>query len=1160
MATDETRDLPDVAPEDGTGDEENGAGLDRLQVLPLVALRDTVIFPEMIVPLQVGRDRSVKALDRAVRTSQPVALVTQRSSEQEEITSVDELYPVGTLAKIAQVIRLQDGTIRAIVQGQRRIRLLDLLQTEPHLEARVEVIDDASDKTLEIEALMASIHGQIEQYVNSGASVPPEVAVAARNISDGGLLADMTAYSPEMTTEQRQELLETIDIADRLRLASQFLAKQIEVLELKGRIQSEVKSEMDKTQREYILREQMKAIQKELGEDDPAVAEASELREKVEQSAMPDEVKERALKEVDRLSRIPSASPEQGVIRTYVDWLVSLPWGVETDDNLDLDDAEKILNEDHWGLEKVKERIVEYMAVRKLADKIRSPILLFVGPPGVGKTSLGKSIARAMGRKFVRMSLGGIHDEAEIRGHRRTYIGALPGRVIQNIKTAGSANPVFMLDEIDKVGMDFRGDPSSALLEVLDPEQNNTFADNYLEVPFDLSKVLFIATANMVDTIPPALRDRMEMIQLAGYTQLERVRIAERFLVPKQLEAHGLTEENLKFDEAALVRLIQAFTREAGVRNLEREIANVARKVARRVAGDPKTKVVVKAEDLEEYLGPGRFEYGELEAEDTIGMVTGLVVSDAGGDIVQVEATRMDGKDDFILTGQLGSVMQESARAGLSYIRARTKELGIDPGAFEKSTIHIHVPAGATPKDGPSAGVTMATAMASLLTGKPVRRDLAMTGEITLRGRVLPIGGLKSKLLAAHLAGVKTVLIPSRNEKDLVDVPDEVRQQLRIVPVENMDQVLAEALIDAPRPAARIKAEREERQQLVTRRPRRPRKSKEETPIAAAGDEASRRPAAGGPAGLDSLRPDGRPDLRRAPDRTDGLQGLLRDPRRPEDGDPGRDQEGVPQARARAPSGHEQGPRCREALQGGERGAGGPHRSGEAQAVRRARGQLAGVSAGRIRLGRRDRLGRLRRRSGRHAMAVPHRIRRRDGRLQRLLPPVLRRRCSGRRQPVRWRCGRLRVRRHLRPRRRRHAGPAAGHPIGTGERRGDPGGGCDRRRAHGQRQRATAPREDPARRERRLEGQAQRGGGRWRPRHQRAGQAGSPFRTERRRPARRAAADPGRGAPRRGGPRAHADRQREAAHPPEHAERPGDPGQRVAACRSVARRRRETWS
>jgi ATP-dependent Lon protease len=846
VATDETRDTPDVAP----GDDENGTNLDKLQVLPLVALRDTVIFPEMIVPLQVGRDRSVKALDRAVRSSQPVALVTQRSSEQEEITSVDELYPVGTLAKIAQVIRLQDGTIRAIVQGQRRIRLLDLLQTEPHLEARVELIDDAAEKTLEVEALMASIHAQIEQYVNSGASVPPEVAVAARNIVDGGLLADMTAYSPEMTTEQRQELLETIDVADRLRLASGFLAKQIEVLELKGRIQSEVKSEMDKTQREYILREQMKAIQKELGEDDPAVAEATELREKVEQSAMPDEVKEKALKEVDRLARIPSASPEQGVIRTYVDWLVSLPWGIDTDDNLDLDEAEKVLNEDHWGLEKPKERIVEYMAVRKLAEKIRSPILLFVGPPGVGKTSLGKSIARAMGRKFVRMSLGGIHDEAEIRGHRRTYIGALPGRVIQNIKTAGSANPVFMLDEIDKVGMDFRGDPSSALLEVLDPEQNNSFQDNYLEVPFDLSKVLFIATANMLDTIPPALRDRMEVINLAGYTQLERVRIAERFLVPKQLEAHGLTADNLKFEEAALVRLIQAFTREAGVRNMEREIANVARKVARRVAGDAKTKVVIKSEDLEEYLGPGRFEYGELESEDQVGMVTGLVVSDAGGDIVQVEATRMDGKDDFILTGQLGDVMKESARAGLSYIRARTKVLGIDPGAFEKTTVHIHVPAGATPKDGPSAGVTMATAMASLLTGKPARRDLAMTGEITLRGRVLPIGGLKSKLLAAHLAGVKTVLIPSRNEKDLVDVPDEVRQQLRIVPVENMDQVLSEALIDAPRPAARIKAEREERQQLVTRRPRRQRKPKEEAPIAATGDgkAPADQPPAGQPA------------------------------------------------------------------------------------------------------------------------------------------------------------------------------------------------------------------------------------------------------------------------------------------------------------------------
>jgi ATP-dependent Lon protease len=833
-------------PESPASSDGGERSIEQIQVLPLVALRDTVIFPEMIVPLQVGRDRSVKALDRAVRTSQPVALITQRSSETEEVNAVDELYSIGTLAKIAQVIRLQDGTVRAIVQGQRRIRLLDLVQTDPHLEARVEMVDESHENTLEVEALMASVQGQIEQYVSSGASVPPEVAVAARNIADGGLLADMVAYSPDMTTELRQQLLETLSVAERLRMVGQFLAKQIEVLELKGRIQSEVKSEMDKTQREYILREQLKAIQKELGEDDPAVAEAGELRSKVEESAMPAEVKEKALKEVDRLSRIPSASPEQGVIRTYVDWLVSLPWGVETEDNLDLVESEKVLNEDHYGLEKPKERILEYMAVRKLASKIRSPILLFVGPPGVGKTSLGKSIARAMGRKFVRMSLGGIHDEAEIRGHRRTYIGALPGRVIQSIKTAGSDNPVFMLDEIDKVGMDFRGDPSSALLEVLDPEQNNTFQDNYLEVPFDLSKVLFIATGNMADTIPPALRDRMEMIQLPGYTQLERLRIAERFLMPKQLENHGLTAEQLEISEAAMVRLIQAFTHEAGVRNLEREIANIARKVARKVASDASVKVVVQPEELEEYLGPARFEYGELDAEDQIGMATGLVVSDAGGDIVQVEATRMDGKDEFILTGQLGDVMKESARAGLSYIRARTKELGIDPSVFEKQTMHIHVPAGATPKDGPSAGVTMATAMASLLTGRPVRRDLAMTGEITLRGRVLPIGGLKSKLLAAHLAGVKTVLIPKRNEKDLVEVPEEIRSQLRLVPVETMDQVLAEALIDAPRPASRIKAERAARQKRLTPRSARRPKHTDKLPIPAKPEIPVDQPPAGG--------------------------------------------------------------------------------------------------------------------------------------------------------------------------------------------------------------------------------------------------------------------------------------------------------------------------
>jgi ATP-dependent Lon protease len=645
---------------------------------------------------------------------------------------------------------------------------------------------------------MRSVQSQIEQYVQSGAPVPPEAAVAARNITEPGLLADMVAYSPDMSTEQRQELLETIDVVERLKLVSAFLAHQIEVLELKGKIQSEVKSEMDKTQREYILREQLKAIQRELGEDDPQQAEINELREKVEQAGMPEEVQARAIREIDRMSRIPSASPEVGVIRTYVDWLVGLPWNVSTDDNLDIKEAARILDEDHYGLEKIKERILEYLAVRTLADTIRSPILCFVGPPGVGKTSLGKSVARAMGRKFVRMSLGGIHDEAEIRGHRRTYIGALPGRIIQNIKTAGSNNPVFMLDEVDKIGMDFRGDPSSALLEVLDPEQNNTFQDNYLEVPFDLSKTLFIATANLLDPIPAALQDRMEVIQLPGYTQQEKIEIGKRFLIPKQMTNHGLTEKHIEITDEAMVELVQAYTKEAGVRNIERELANVMRKVARSVAEGRKRKTVIDGKKLLEFLGPPRFEYGELESEDQTGAATGLVVTESGGDVVAVEVTRMAGKEDFILTGQLGEVMRESARAGLSWIRAHSQELGIDPQIFEKNTLHIHVPAGAIPKDGPSAGVTMATAIVSSLTGIPVRKDVAMTGEITLRGRVLPIGGLKSKILAAHLSGAGMVILPRKNEKDLRDVPEEIRKQIKLVLVDSMEQVLEAALRRKP--------------------------------------------------------------------------------------------------------------------------------------------------------------------------------------------------------------------------------------------------------------------------------------------------------------------------------------------------------------------------
>jgi ATP-dependent Lon protease len=782
-----------------TPDETTVTGAAGVRELPLVALRETVIFPEMIVPLQVGREKSVNALNAAVAEGGPIALVTQRQAEQEDIADPSELYEVGTLAKIAQVVQLQDGTVRAIVQGQSRLRLHRFASTDPYLRGVVEEVGDDSPSGLEVQALMRTVQAQIEQYVANGAPVPPEAAVAARNITEPGLLADMVAYSPDMTTEQRQELLETIEVTERLKLVSNFLARQIEILELKGRIQSEVKSEMDKTQREYILREQLKAIQRELGEDDPQQAEVNELREKVESAGMPEEIKARAIKEIDRMSRIPSASPEVGVIRTYVDWLVGLPWNVQTDDLLDIKEAAKILDEDHYGLEKIKERILEYLAVRTLADEIRSPILAFVGPPGVGKTSLGKSIARAMGRKFVRMSLGGIHDEAEIRGHRRTYIGALPGRIIQSIKTAGSNNPVFMLDEVDKIGMDFRGDPSSALLEVLDPEQNNTFQDNYLEVPFDLSKVLFVATANLLDPIPAPLRDRMEIIHLPGYTEQEKIEIGKRFLIPKQMKNHGLTEKHIQIPDETMTELVRSYTHEAGVRNLEREIANVMRKVARSVAEGRKRRTVVDVKKLATYLGPQRFEYGELEAEDQTGSATGLVVTEVGGDVVAIEVTKMEGREDFILTGQLGEVMRESARAGLSWTRAHAQELGIARETFEKNTLHIHVPAGGIPKDGPSAGITMALAIVSAFTGIPVRKDVAMTGEITLRGRVLPIGGLKSKILAAHLAGAKMVILPRKNEKDLRDIPDEIRKSMKLVLVDSMEQVLDTALRRKPK-------------------------------------------------------------------------------------------------------------------------------------------------------------------------------------------------------------------------------------------------------------------------------------------------------------------------------------------------------------------------
>ena len=780
-------------------DEDGATAPTGVVFLPLVPLREIVIFPEMVAPLKVGRDKSVSAV-RVAEDEGWVALVTQRNPEQEEVTELGQLHSMGTLAKIAQVVNLQDGTLRAVVQGQKRIRILDLDAGGAVLMVKAEVIETPVAEGVEVEALMKTVQSQVETYVTSGAPVPPEAAVAAKNITDPGLLADMTAYTPDMSTEQRQELLETIDVVDRLKYVSAFLARQIEILAIKGRIQSEVKSEMDKSQREYFLREQLKAIQRELGEDDPQQAEAAELREKVESSGMPDEVKSRALKELDRMARIPSASPEVGVIRTYVDWLISMPWNVSTEDRLDITEATKVLADDHYGLEKVKERIIEYLAVRKLAPQVKSPILCFAGPPGVGKTSLGKSIAKAMGRKFVRMSLGGLHDEAEIRGHRRTYIGALPGRIAQGIKSAGTKNPVFMLDEIDKLGADFRGDPSSALLEVLDPEQNATFQDNYLEVEFDLSQVLFVATANQLDTIPAPLRDRMEIIQIPGYTEAEKVEIAKRYLVPKQRENHGLKETQAVFPDTSIVHLIRYYTREAGVRNAEREIATLMRKIARAVAEKKSRKVTIDEKKMASWLGPERHEYGELEVADQVGSATGLVVTPVGGDVVTVEVGVMEGREELILTGQLGDVMKESARAALTWIKSHGAELGIPAERFEKSGLHIHVPAGAIPKDGPSAGVTMATAIVSALTGIPVRRDVAMTGEITLRGRVLPIGGLKSKALAAHASGARLVLIPKKNEKDLQEIPDEIRKALKIVPVETIGEVLELALRRRPKP------------------------------------------------------------------------------------------------------------------------------------------------------------------------------------------------------------------------------------------------------------------------------------------------------------------------------------------------------------------------
>ncbi len=763
-------------------------------VLPLIPLRDLILFPNLVVPLFVGRERSINALEESMRSEHLVALVTQKHAETQDPLPED-VYEIGCVVSVLQELKLPDGTAKALVEGKQRIRIKEFVATDPYLQVRVEYYDDDEKADVEAQALMRNLVADFEQASELGKPIPQEVLVAATAIEEPGRLADFVTFHLSLKVEEKQMILEAIDPKARLQKTTDFLRKELEILEIGSKIQNRVKESMSKTQREYFLREQLKAIQQELGVFDESQAEVEEYREKIRVSGMPELVEEKALKELSRLEKMPQAAAESSVIRTYIDWLVGLPWQTEDEEKLDLLEAEAILEEDHYGLEKVKERVLEYLAVHKLTDHMRGPILCFVGPPGVGKTSIGRSIARALNRKFIRMSLGGVRDEAEIRGHRRTYVGALPGRIIQSINQAGTKNPVFMMDEVDKVGMDFRGDPTSALLEVLDPEQNNAFQDHYLEAPFDLSNVMFITTANLLDPIPPALRDRMEVIHFPGYTEDEKLEIAKKYLVPKQLKEHGLSTSKLDIQDSALHEIIRRYTREAGVRNLERTIATICRQIARKVVEGKKGKTIVTGRTAHKYLGPPKFSFGLAEERDEVGVATGLVWTEVGGDVIFIEATTMKGKGTLTLTGQLGDVMRESAQAAVSYIRSNAAVLGIDPEFNDQLDLHIHVPAAAIPKDGPSAGITMATALVSVLTGRRVRRDIAMTGEITLRGKVLPIGGLKEKLLAAHRAGIKTVLVPKENLRDLDLVPEHVRTEMQILPVEGMDQVLSKALV-----------------------------------------------------------------------------------------------------------------------------------------------------------------------------------------------------------------------------------------------------------------------------------------------------------------------------------------------------------------------------
>jgi ATP-dependent Lon protease len=796
------------APEVHASDGQNGE-----RELPLVPLINTVLFPHMLTPLFVGRERSVAAVEAAMENDRTILAIAQREQDTEDVGTGD-LFTIGVEAHIQRVLKMPDGSTSIVVQGRRRMRVSDFTAERPMLRAAAVPIYTDEEKSIAVEAMMRAVLSLFEKVVKLSRTLPDDSYIMAMNVDEPGWLADLIASTLPLDVPRRQEILETIDPEERLRRLSIMLTQELDVLELESRIHTQVQKEVDKSQREFFLREQMKAIQRELGQEDPLQRELLDLRERILLAGMPEKVQLKALDELERMEAMSPAAPEYSVIRTYLDWLLDLPWLQQTDDTNDLIEAAHTLDANHYGLPKVKERMLEFMAVRQLAGpRLKAPILCFVGPPGVGKTSLGRSIAEALGRHFVRISLGGIHDEAEIRGHRRTYIGALPGRIVKAMKDVGTVNPVFMLDEIDKLGSDFRGDPAAALLEVLDPEQNNAFSDHYLDVPYDLSHVMFVTTANLLDPIPPPLRDRMEVIHLPGYTEEEKLQIARQFLVPKQIEANGLapdpntnpnnngqeiTHYDVQFGEKALRHLIRHYTYEAGVRNLEREIGSICRKIARRVAEGRIFPRTITPAVIEKYLGPPLRTHGAAEARDEVGVATGLSWTANGGDTMAIEVSVMDGRGALTLTGQLGDVMRESAQAALSFARANARRLGIDDRRFDKTDIHIHVPEGAVPKDGPSAGITLATALISALTGHAIKRDVAMTGEITLRGRVLPVGGVKEKILGAHRAGIGTVILPRRNEHDLDEVPAHVKRKLSFAYVEHMDEVLTQAFCASP--------------------------------------------------------------------------------------------------------------------------------------------------------------------------------------------------------------------------------------------------------------------------------------------------------------------------------------------------------------------------